>query len=351
MTVNVTPIPWASAHDKYQSAIAAGTTPDIGQMGTTWMGEFGDAGAFAPTPSNIGMNAFYAGAVQSTRVDGGTYGVPWYVDSDVLYYRTDLARGAGFTAPPADWTQLKAMAKAMQTKAGAKYGIYLPVKDYQAFLPFAWSNGAALTDKGRTKWTIDTPAMTAAVSYYQSYFTDGIADRTPSTDAGSVEADFVNGSVPMFIGGSYEVSQLAKAGGAGFTSKYATAVVPKKLTSTSFVGGGDLVVFHKSKNPTAAWKLIQFLSQPANQVAWYQATGDAPAVQAAWHDPSLDGDPKLAVFDQQLRSVTSPPPIPQWDQVVSAGNDQMERVTTAGVAPAQAMQALQAQADSIGTGS
>ena len=46
--VDVTAIPWDAAHNKYQTAIAGGTTPDIAQMGTTWMGDFGDA--FDPTP-------------------------------------------------------------------------------------------------------------------------------------------------------------------------------------------------------------------------------------------------------------------------------------------------------------
>src|SRR6478672_10074060 len=53
VTVEVTPIPWDAAHNKYQTAIAGGQTPDIGQLGTTWMGEFGAAGALAPVPTDL----------------------------------------------------------------------------------------------------------------------------------------------------------------------------------------------------------------------------------------------------------------------------------------------------------
>ena len=38
--VKVTAIPWSSAHDKLQTAIAAGNGPDLAQMGTTWMDRF-----------------------------------------------------------------------------------------------------------------------------------------------------------------------------------------------------------------------------------------------------------------------------------------------------------------------
>jgi multiple sugar transport system substrate-binding protein len=192
--------------------------------------------------------------------------------------------------------------------------------------------------------------MVEAVRYYQSFFTEGIADRTPSTDPGAYEAAFVNGSVPMFIGGPFEVGQLNKAGGAGFAGKYATAVLPRAKTATSFVGGSNLVVFKKSGNSQAAWKLIRFLSQPQTQVAWYATTGDLPSVQAAWTDPKLSGDPKLAVFGQQLKTVDSPPATAEWTQVQSAGDAQMERVTVSGNDPAQALKSLQSTAESIGTG-
>ena len=348
--VDVTPIPWSAAHNKYQTAIAGGTTPDIGQLGTTWMGEFGAASALAPVPSDLGAGPFYPGAVKSTQLRGGTYGVPWYVDTPVLYYRTDLAAKAGYHGPPATWDDFKAMAKALQAKAGAKFGVALAPKDFQGFLPFAWSNGAGLTSPDGTKWTIDEPAMVQAVRYYQSFFTEGIADRTPSTDPLAYEAAFVNGSVPMFIGGPFEVGQLDKAGGAGFAGKYATAVLPRGTSATSFVGGSNLVVFKKSANSSAAWQLIRFLSRPATQVAWYKATGDLPSVQAAWSDPAMSADPKLAVFGRQLQSVDAPPATAEWTQVQSAGDAQMERVTVSGADPAQAMKTLQAEAASIGTG-
>lgn len=349
--VNVTAIPWDSAHDKYQTGIAAGTTPDIGQIGTTWMGEFGGTGAFDPTPTNVDTAGFYPGSLDSTRVAGGTFGVPWYVDTPLLYYRTDLATRAGYTAPPKTWDDLKAMARAMQQRAGAKYGIALGPHDFQGFLPWAWSAGASLTTPDGKKWTLDSPEMVRAVKAYQSFFTEGVANKAPSTDTGAYEGDFIKGTVPMFIGGPSEVGALAKAGGADFAGKYATAVLPADRTSTSFVGGSDLVVFKQSKNRTAAWKVIQYLSKAQTQVTWYQKTGDLPATQAAWSLAPLSSDPKLAVFGRQLKSVKSPPPTTAWTQVQAAGNSVMEKVTVSGLDPAQAMRQLQATADSIGTGS
>ena len=48
--ITMTPIPWSSAHDKITSAIAGGTTPDLTQIGNTWMSEFVGLEAFDQPP-------------------------------------------------------------------------------------------------------------------------------------------------------------------------------------------------------------------------------------------------------------------------------------------------------------
>ncbi len=351
VTVEVTAIPWEAAHNKYQTAIAGAQTPDIGQMGTTWMGDF--TNGFDPTPSGFSDAGFFAGSVKSSEVKGTSYGVPWYVDTRVVFYRTDLAAQAGYSTFPTNYEDFKAMAKAMQTKAGATWGIQLlagGADSFQSTLPFGWSAGAELMD-GKNAWTLDTPAWVDSLRYYQSFFTDGIANPAPNTGAGAAESAFVDGSAPMMISGPYNIGNLAKAGGAGFADKYAVAPMPKDKTATSFVGGSNLVVFKDSPNRDAAWKLVQWLSQPDVQVKWYQATGDLPAVESAWKDPLLAGDTKLAVFGEQLKDTNSPPSVSTWTQVSAAADTQIEQVIKAGKDPAQALKELQASATSIGAGS
>lgn len=349
--VNITAIPWDAAHNKYQTAIAGGTTPDIAQMGTTWMSDFSDA--FDPTPSAVDTSDIFPGSVKSTNVGGTKYGVPWYVDAHVVFYRSDLAAKAGYTSFPTSWDGFKSLAKDLQSKAGAKYGVALPVGGADAFqtiLPFVWSGGAQLVNQDSTKWTLDTPELATALNYYNSFFTEGIATKNPPTGAGAAESAFVDGSVPMMIGGPSGIGELEKAGGAGFADKYKVAMVPKQKSATSFAGGSDLVVFKKSQNRDAAWKFIQWLSKPDVQVKWYKATGDLPASQPAWKDPSLSGDSKLAVFGDQLKDVNSPPSLTTWTQVSAAADTQLEQIVKAGKSPSSALKELQSTADSIGTG-
>ena len=351
--VQVTAIPWDAAHDKFTTAITANKTPDVAMVGTTWMGEFAGMDALDPTPGEVDKSVFFDGAQKTTEVDGTSFGVPWYVETRLVYYRTDLAKKAGITTPPTDWDGLKSMAKAMQDKAGAKYGIGLQAGgtgSWQSVMPFAWSAGADLTKDGGKAYNFDSPEVLKATQYYQSFFTDGISDKAaPATP--TTEPDFASGKVPMFISGPWMMSAVEKAGGgAKFKDKYDVFQIPADKMSSSFVGGSNLVVFKNTQNRDSSWKLVNWLSDPKTQVKWYGMSTDLPSVKSAWQDPALTADTKLATFGKQLETAQAPPSFPTWEQVVTSFDSELEKITKSGADPAASLKTVQKQAESIGTG-
>ena len=134
--VTVQAIPWSAAHDKIITAVAGGTGPDVAQMGTTWMAEFGSIGVFEELSVYlsksrvVSRNDFFAGSYGTCVVGGKVYGVPWYVDTRALFYRTDLLAQKGFKEPPQTWDQLRAAAAALAAD-GEGYGSALSTKNYQ----------------------------------------------------------------------------------------------------------------------------------------------------------------------------------------------------------------------------
>jgi multiple sugar transport system substrate-binding protein len=348
--VKITPIPWDAAHDKLATAIAGRQTPDVSLIGTTWMGEFAKAGALDPTPGLIDSSQFFPGAWDTTSVGGTAYGVPWYVETRLIYYRKDLARQAG-VQPPTSWAGLSAFASALQQKAKAKWGIYLQPGgqgSWQTFLPFAWQNGATLADAANRDFTLDSPEMAKALNYYNSFFSSGVAPK--SLAQGQLEQGFVNGTIGSFISGPWHLGILKDQGGAAFLDKVGLAQMPKEKAGTSFVGGGDLVVFKDSKNRDTAWKFVQYLSKPQTQVKWYQTVSDLPAVKASWDDPTLKSDPMLSQFGRQLNDAKSPPTVSTWEQVASVIDGEVEKSVKGGESGDSAVKVMQQKASQIGTG-
>jgi multiple sugar transport system substrate-binding protein len=349
VTVNVTPVDWGEAVAKLQTAIAGHQTPDVSQMGTDMMGQFAATKALESVPANFQASTFFESAWNTNIVNGTVYGVPWYVETRLLYYRTDIATKGGITAAPATWDDLTVMATAMQSKGGAKYGISLGTKNWQEYLPFLWSNGGDVMD-AQGKFQLNSPQAVEALTYYESFFKAGL---TPTAvPAGfDITPAFVAGTNPMFFSGPWHLGLIKAAGGAGFDAKWAIAPMPKKVSSTSFIGGGNMVVYKESKNKDLAWAYVQYLTDPKTQVAWYADVTDLPAVQAAWDDQSLKGDKNVALFGEQLKSTKAQPATSTWSELGTALNSTLEKLTTGTMTPQAAADEMQQEAVKIGTGS
>lgn len=342
--INVTAIPWDAAHDKIATAIAGGQTPDVSMIGTTWMGEFAATGALDPTPELIDSGSFFEGAWESTNVGGTNYGVPWYVETRVLYYRSDLVE-----EPPTDWEGLTTMAQDAKA-AGAEWGINLQPGQtgaWQTFMPFAWQAGAEMTNEDGTAFTIDSPEMVEALTYFQTVFTEELAPT--ALPQGALEPDFMAGKIASFVSGPWHVGILEELDADGMEN-VALAPLPAGDEQASFIGGANLAVFKDAENRDAAWKFVEWLSQPEVQVEWYAAVNDLPSVQSAWDDPAIADDEYLSVFGDQLETAVAPPSIPTWEEVASVIDTELERLAKSGADPQEVATSIQEQADAIGTG-
>jgi multiple sugar transport system substrate-binding protein len=348
VNVEVTAVPWDLAHERIVTAIAGGEVPDVSLVGTTWMGEFATLGGLDPTPESIDPAQFFEGAWNTTVVDGVSYGVPWYVETRLIYYHTDLAEEGGFNQAPANWDELKQLAQAT-VDGGAEWGISLQnpccIGAWQTFMPFFWQAGGNIVDE-ENNFTLDTPECVEALTFYDSFFEDGLAQA--ETSDVPTEAQFADGTLGAFISGPWMIGLLEEAGADPET--WTVSHQPTEASGTSFVGGGNLAVFDQSDNKDAGWAFVEYASRPEVQVKWYETVNDLPSVQAAWEDPALAEDELLSAFGEQLDDAKAPPAIPTWEEVASAIDGQIEQVTLGDASPEDGCAAMQEEADSIGTG-
>jgi multiple sugar transport system substrate-binding protein len=348
VTVNVTPVPWESSTEKINTAIATGEVPDVMQVGTTLMSGFVELGGLAPTPEDISADAFFPGAWDTTVVDGTSYGVPWYVETRVLYYRTDLAQEAGIEQPQT-WADLTAFAAGLQD-AGAEHGIALQTRGEATnlmYFPFYWQAGGEIMDDAG-EFALDNDAQVKALDYYSSFMRDGLAPQVLVED--EKVQNFIDGELGSFVSGPWERANLLTTAGDEFADKFGVAPLPADETTGSFIGGSNLAVLTDADNPDAAWKFVQFTTDPATQADWFETSNDLPAVQAAWEDPALADDDAVAVYGDVLETARSTPAIPTWSEIGHELDLVLEQVIAGNVSPEDAATQMQDAATSIGTG-
>lgn len=351
-TVTVTNIPWADVMTKYQTAVAAGTVPDAIMIGSSLLPSMVAAGGLAPVPDGVvDEDTLNETAAESVIVEDTAYAVPWYVETRVMYYRTDLAEKAG-VEPPATWDDLTAFGEAMKAN-GAQYGIQLPMGDAedstQVILPFyAQAGGEVLNDDGDA-YAWDEAALTDALEYYASFFTEGLAPMSGYGDAQT--AAFADGSNPSFISGPWMIGVLGDQESPEWVeANVGTAPVPAGADNNdSYLGGGHLGVFEDAENADGAWKLIRWLSDADTQQAWFEQVNALPAVSSALDAEPFTSDPRLTVLNDQLENTVAPPSVPSWNEMSAFIETEAEKVAN-GSSAADAAAAIIAKAESLGTG-
>ncbi len=327
VTVETQAIPWDAAHAKLLTSVVGNIPPDISQMGTTWMAEFVAMGALEPLDERAAAatsakpELFFPGSLQTCYVDGKLYGVPWYVDTRVLFYRKDLLNDVGFSRPPQTWEELKTAAKRLSERTwpdGKKrYGIAFGTRSWNDLLMAVWqNNGNPLRP--------DSPEFQEAMLHYLSFFREGL---TPTKEAADVDLfhAFKTGYLPMFVSGPWMVELTAKEL-PDLKGKWDVSMLPGKEKRTSFVGGCNLVVFKDSPRKELAWRFIEFMSRADVQAEWFRITTDLPSAKEAWNQPIFRDKPMIKVFGGQMYDTASPPTLPEWEQIAHAIENTMEKI-------------------------
>jgi len=335
-------IPWGAAHEKLMTSVVGGIPPDVCQLGTTWMAEFHAMNSLArldeyiKNSKVISPEKFFKGSWNTNVIDGSVWGIPWYVDTRVLFYRKDLLKEVGYDHPPRTWDELLDVGRKLKRDIDGdgkidKWGMSLASGGAGVWSDlgfFVWQNDADFLTPDNNFASVTTEEFREAFKFYVNIFREKIAPVEASVDVDIFHA-FSSGYYPMFISGPWMVDLVNKEC-PDIKGKWDVSVLWKKKKNTSFIGGCNLIIFEKSKNKELAWKFIEFMSRPENQVEWYKLTTDLPSVRDAWEDPFFDDKPMVKVFGKQLEDTASPPNIPEWEQIANVIGQKVELVTWGG---------------------
>ena len=323
--VRVQQIPWSAAHEKLLTAYVGDAMPDVVQVGNTWLPELVALGALTPLDARLAASATLAagddfpGIAEATAIAGARYGVPWYVDTRVLFYRTDLLRAAGYDQPPATWPAWLEAMERIAHRGGERYAVLLPMNEWEPPVILALQRGATLLRDGDRYGDFRSPAFRAAFEFYQGLFRRGLAPRAGAAQSANLYQDFAAGYFSMLISGPWNLGEIARRL-PELAAAWATAPLPSfegDGPGLSLAGGASLAVVRTSPRSPAAWRWIEFLAEPAQQLAFWRLTGDLPARPSAWRDGGLGDAPRTAAFWRQLAHVRATPKIPEWERIAT----------------------------------
>ncbi len=303
-----------------------------------------------PRPGSHGRISS-AGILDPNQIAGHLYGVPWYVDTRLLFYRKDILARAGHAQPARSWAEWQdAMAHIKQVVGADADAIILPSNEWAPIVILALQQGAELLKGDDTCGNFSGPGFRKALDFYLAMFRNGYASPAVSAEIANLYQEFANGRFAMYISGPWNLGEFAQRMPAALQDAWATAAMPAPdgdYPGVSLAGGASLAIRRTSAHQDAAWRLIEFLSSTPQQIRFYQLSGNLPARTAAWQDPALAGDAHARAFFTQLQRVRATPKIPEWEQIATAITRRIEQLIRGGGAPAATLAALDADVDQI----
>ncbi len=357
VSVRVQQIPWSAAHEKLLTAFVGDSMPDVFQLGTTWIPEFAMLGALEPLDAyvadskSVAQDAYFAGVWDANEIDGALLALPWYVDTRLLFYRSDLLARAGVATPPRTWAEWSAAMGRLRERAGAaQHAIFVPLSEWEVPVVLAFSQGAELLRDGDRYGNFESDAFRTAFRFYLDLFDRGFAARAGAGATASVYRDFAEGWFTFYLSGPWNLGEFATRMPPALANAWTTAPLPgpdAQRPGVSLAGGASLAIAKDSPRKAAAWLLIEWLADPARQVEFYRVSGDLPPQRAAWQHPLLANDARAQAFRTQLESVRAVPKVPEWERIAAKISRSAESVVRGEVEPDAALAALDADVDAI----
>jgi len=356
--VVVQQIPWRTAHEKILTAYAGRRTPDVGQIGNSWIPELAMLETLVPLDAlaagsrEAARDGFFPGIWATNVVDGKTYGIPWYVDTRLLFYRSDLLRAAGFPQPPRTWSEWREAMQRVKARAGAEhFAALLPTDEFEQPIIFGMQAGAPLLRDGDRYGDFSEPRFAGAFGFYVSIFHQGLAPVASNAQIGNLYQQFAEGHFAMYVTGPWNLGEFRNRLPPERQEDWETAPFPvpdgSPYPGASFAGGASLSLFRSCRHPREAWQLIEYLSGVERQFRFWELTGDLPARRAAWENPRLADDRRTRAFHQQLLAVRPTPMIPEWQQISIRLAEAAQQAIHRAATPEKALADLDRDVDQI----
>jgi len=323
---------WTDHLTKFDTQLAAGTAPDVIEMGNTEMSKYMIDGAFtdltADKASFQDSANWLTGLADSAVLDGKVLGVPYYAGSRAVIYRSDLWQAAGASTTPATIDDLISGCTAVQAKATDPNfsAFYIPGKYWYMAMNFVYGAGGDIAKSDSSgKWTADLNSPEAQKGLAKFAEIVKACSKAPIDTDESHPNQYLTmvkqqsgatldaGWVPGTVTGPQ--NDAGTGGDPGLAGKIATMTLPGFTAGTpmpAFLGGSDLAipVSAKNKDWAKAWLRLYIDSDSEKALI---AAGNLPNTTTLLDQAGTD--PKLKAFADSAKNSWFTPTAKNWVSV------------------------------------
>jgi multiple sugar transport system substrate-binding protein len=303
--------------------------------------------------------SYLPATIVSNTYEGGIYGVPWFTDAGMLYYRSDLLENSGFSEPPKTWEELKEQVEKVRRESGIKYGHVFQGAEYEGGvvngLEFIWNAGGNVLDPDDLdEVTVGAPEAIRGLETARSMVTDGVAPgAVPSYKEYESYTVFLNGDA-VFMRNWPNVYARAADPSLSSVEQERIGVAPLPVAEQAFqsysaLGGWNLMVNAVSKQKIeAAWTFIRYLSATDQQKERALRGGYLPTLKGCYEDAEILSEvPVITLGGEAIRNVRSRPATPFYQEMSLAMAERFHASLAGTLSPERAAALLKKDLENI----
>lgn len=325
---------WDELNSKIVQLYQAGQAPDIMMAGSRSLRQFAEMGIIENLDSYLEqeyLDTRIENVMESAKIDGKQYGIPFALSSRALYYRSDL-----IDTPPANWDELLETAKRVHEEKDI-YGFAIPTdltSGTDEILNFIYQGNGNIVDENG-EFTINSEANIKTMEYLKG-FKDVIPDPV-STARADQAALFKNGDLAMFISGPWEKEEMDKN---MENTPYKVAVLPQGEKESVALVTDSYSVSSLSDNKELAVEFIKLMSKPERQRPVSESHGWFPVLKDEVEDERFKED-FMKPFAEVISQGIPEPKVPDWDKFNQSFTIAVQKILTEKAQPKEAMDTSQ----------
>ncbi len=264
--------------------------PDVLQLDIIWTAEFAAAGWIRPlTLAPDEMADFFPAAIDANRWEGQLYALPWFVDTGLLYWRTDL-----FDHAPTSLDELRRSASAAVRDGRTPFGLVWQGARYEGlvtvFLEHLTAFGGEILDRHGTV-TVDRPEAVRALTFMRdAVHADGSVPISALTwQEEQVRFAFQSGQAAFMRNWPYAWAPLQDDAESRVSGRVGVAPFPATEGGrpAAALGGAQLALNRYSHHPELALTLMEFLTAPEQMLERARVAAQLPARRSLYDTPDL----------------------------------------------------------------
>jgi len=270
--VNLTILAWETSWTDIVKYALYDRGPDVSEIGSTWLASLVGMNALRPfsdsETASLGPAAYLPQLWKSGEYLDALYGVPWFADTRLLFYRRDILKKAGVD-PRQAFSSAQELEKAIAVLKNA--GVDTPwmvstdrtLNNLHILAAWVWGAGGDFLSSDGKEILFDQPeSMQGFYDYFRlgrfisarsMLLNDNLANRRFRQDKAAILA-----SGPWVRMNEEESYKIVR-------DNYDVAPLP----GVPFIGSSHMVIWKHSPHGELACKLVEFLTSADFQLEFY----------------------------------------------------------------------------------